>query len=36
MEGGAVAVVQDDLKLDLGLSFRRDLLGLDLGVLVRN
>ena len=34
MESGAVAIVQHYLKLDLTLAFRRDLLGLDLSVLV--
>ena len=34
VEVRAVAVVEDDLELDLGLALRADLLGLDLGVLV--
>ena len=34
VKGGRVSVVQDQLQLDLGLAFRRDLLVLDVGVLV--
>ena len=34
VEVRAVAVVEDDLELDLGLALGADLLGLDLGVLV--
>ena len=36
MESCAVAIMQNYLQLDLGLAFGRDLLGLDLGVLVRH